>query len=102
MKDNNYIELRQGDDSDFFGREIIVHLDTNKDMTGWTAEFKLGNITKNFNNFATSKQLEIVLSKTETESLPEGKLFGYIKITDANGKVGTLETIPFTIFAKVI
>lgn len=102
MKDNNYIELRQGDDSDFFGREIVINLDTDKNMTGWTAEFKLGDITKSFANFETTKQIKIVLSKTETESLPAGKLYGYIQITDENGKLGTLEAIPFIVHPKAI
>jgi hypothetical protein len=101
MSDNNYIVLRQGDDSEFFGREIIINLESGQNMTGWTAEFKLGDIVKSFSNFATTKKLDVVLSKTETASLPVGKLYGYIKITDENGKVGTLDAIPFNVLAKV-
>lgn len=96
------ISLRQGDDTDAMGRTITVTVTTDDDWTGYSARFQLGRVYKDYSD-VSSKTFNISLSSTDTRKLPLGRIDGYIKFIDANGKYSTEETvIPFDILSMVV
>lgn len=77
-------------------------LDTELDLTGWTAEFSLFSITRTIPNIVT-KSFEVALSHNETSKLLCGEAFGSIKLIDSKGNIKTIcNTIPFKITSEVI
>jgi hypothetical protein len=96
------ITLRQGDDTDSMGRSITVTVTTDNDWTGYSARFQAGRIYKDIAD-VSSKTFNISLSSTETMRLPIGRIDGYIKFIDGNGKVTTDEkVIPFDILPMTV
>jgi len=81
---------------------LTFHLETDLDLTGWTAEFKLFSITRKITDI-TSKSFDVILSYKETKELLPGKALGSITLTDNRGNVKTIvNNIPFEITYKVI
>ena len=75
---------------------------THLDLTGWSAKFILGNITKEFSDIS-SGTFEVVLSSKETRQLKNGPQNGAIILTDNNGNVKTItNTLPFEVTSEVI
>ena len=96
------ITLRQGDDSNALGREIKIALDTDLDLTGFTAVFQLGDFRQEFDDI-TSKELFVVIPAAESEKLTVGKMDGALKIYDANKLALTVAVeIKFNIEEKVV
>lgn len=91
------IPIYKGDDSDAMGKSITVTVITDNDWAGYSARFQIGRIYKDYAD-VSSKTFNISLSSTDTNKLPLGRVDGYIKIIDADGKVTTDDkTIPFDV-----
>lgn len=96
------ITLRQGDDSNALGREIKITIDTDLDLTGFTAAFQLDNLRLEFKDI-TSKELLLIIPADESAKLPKGELYGALKLYDTNGLALTVaDEIKFMIEEKVV
>ena len=78
------IKLTQGDDSNALGGKIIITLQSETDLVGYTAKFRLGAFLQTFDDI-TSGELSIVIPAEESAKLPAGLLSGSLKIFDADG-----------------
>ena len=95
------IKLRQGDDSDFNDNHIIFHLVAPFDLTGWKAKFKLQNQTWNFEQIVDN-QIELVVSKFQTDQFAPGTCYGWLQLFDEKGKAGTVFTQRFQILRREV
>lgn len=98
------ILIHKGDDTIFGPQEkfITFIFETELDLTGWKAQFKLGGFTKVIEDIS-SKQFDITISHSTTVQLPLGKLNGSIVLTDNNNRIKTvINTIPFVVTKDVI
>ncbi len=96
------ISLRKGDDTDAMGRTITVTITSTADWVGYSARFQLGRVYKDYSD-VSSKTFTISLASTDTIKLPVGRLDGYLKFIDADGKYTTDETIiPFDILPMTV
>lgn len=100
----NKILIHKGN-STVFGdcQEFLTFtIDTDLDLTGWTAKFTLGWFTKEISDI-TTKSFEIILTAEDTKQLMLGSQYGSIILTDANGNIKTLTNrIPFEVTNEVI
>lgn len=95
------IKLRQGDDSDFNDNHIIFHIVASHDLTGWSAKFKLQDLTWTFNEIENN-QIELIISKEQTNQLEVGLCFGWLQLIDNNEKFGTVYTQRFQILKREV
>ena len=81
---------------------LTFFIDTNLDLTGYSAKFILGWVEKTVDDIS-SHSFEIVLSAEDTKQLRLGKQYGTIILTDANGNIKTVtNTIPFEVTTAVV
>ena len=97
-----YITIVKGDDTDFLDNQyLVINFNTEFDLTGFQAIFKLGNFELVYPDLS-AKYIEIVLSKDVTSSLQKGKLYGTLQIVDTELRKRTITTvIPFNVVTKV-
>jgi hypothetical protein len=98
------ILIHKGDCTVFANNDkfLTFYIDTDLDMTGWCAEFKLFSITRKITNL-TNKSFEVKLSHKETSQLLCGYAYGSVILTDNKGNVKTIvNDIPFEITSKVV
>lgn len=94
--------LTQGDDSNALGDSIHIELDTDLDLTGFTARFQIGKLMWDFNDI-TSKDIYLVITAAESAKLPVGDNWGALKIFDQNGLAKTIiRNIPILVKKKVV
>lgn len=87
------IEIYRGEDTDFAGAEPIeVKIDTELDLTGYTAKVLFGNVVKEFGpEEVETKTLGLVYSAEETAGFFPGKGFAVVKVYDTDGRVAILK-----------
>lgn len=98
------IQIHKGDSTVFADvkKFLTFTISTELDLTGWSAKFILGYITKEFSDI-TSKSFEVALSAQETSQLRYGFQNGAVIIMDSEGNTKTVvNTIPFEITSKVV
>ena len=97
------IDLTKGDATDAFGNIAFnININTTVDLTGCTARFQVGTIKKDFADI-TSKVCTVILSSTETDTLPEGLTYGGFKLFDSDEKPLTIvRDIGFRVASKVV
>jgi hypothetical protein len=96
------VTITQGDDTNALEEKIIISLDTELDLNGFSACFQLGNFQQFFSDIRT-KELQIIIPGTETALLPAGPLYGALKIFDAAGRQKTLaDNICFYVKRKAV
>lgn len=98
------ILIHKGDDTIFGPQEkfITFIFETELDLTGWKAQFKLGGFTKVIEDIS-SKQFDITISHSTTVQLPLGELNGSVVLIDNNNRIKTIiNTIPFVVTKDVI
>ena len=83
------IMIRQGDDTNALGNSITFVLNTEIDLTGFTAVFQVDSVRYEWDDI-TSKRLELVLTAEQTATLPVGTSYGALKIYDADGLANTI------------
>lgn len=87
------IAIYRGEDTCFAGAEpITVRIDTELDLTGFTAELLFGSIVKQFGTEDVSKkELPLSFSADETSTLFPGKGYAVVKVYDTEGRVAILK-----------
>jgi hypothetical protein len=81
---------------------LTFNLETGLDLTGYSAKFILGWVTKEVADISF-KQFEIILGAEDTKQLRLGKQYGTIILTDSNGNIKTVtNTIPFEVTTAVV
>jgi hypothetical protein len=96
------ITIYQGDDSNAMGEQIILRIQADIDLTGFSAIFQIGDFQQKFSDIA-SGELPIVIPSEATQSLPVGNIFGAVKVFDASGLAKTIKAdIPFRIIRRVV
>ena len=100
----NPILIHKGDSTTFADvrRFLTFNIETGLDLTGWTAKFILGWITKEVVDIS-SKSFEIILDSEDTKQLRLGSQNGSIILTDAEGQIKTVaNNIPFEVTTAVV
>lgn len=100
----NKIYIHKGDSTIFANITSFLkfEIETDLDLTNWSAKFKIGSITKEISDIS-SKYFEVTLSHFETSSLFFGSYFGSIILTDNNGNIKTITNkIPFEVTNEVV
>lgn len=96
------IQLTRGDDSDALGEKIVLNLQTDIDLTGWSAVFQLANFRQKFEDIS-SKILSLVFTKKDTKKLPLGYINGALKLYNPQGKAHTvIRDLSFEILSEVV
>ncbi len=98
------IYIHKGDSTIFADvkKFLTFNLNTDLDLTDWTAKFILGYITKEITNIS-SKSFEVILTSEETSKLKYGSANGAVILVDSEGNTKTVvNTIPFEITNKVV
>lgn len=93
------IILIKGDDTNWNDQQsFVINLDTTLDLTqGFSAQFTIGNIVKEFDSIADNK-IYPVLTNKETSQLPLGYINGVLKIYDSEKRIKTIKSnIPFVV-----
>ena len=93
------ISIIKGDDTNWNDQQtFVINIKTTLDLSeGFTAEFTLGNIVKEFDTIVDNK-IYPILSNKETSTLPLGYLNGVLKIFDSQKRIRTIKSnIPFII-----
>ena len=91
----------RGDDTAFaeFDRKVCIRLDTFKDLTGWSAKFKLVDNEKVFTDIS-SRLITFGYTAEETEEFPIGQTYGKLSIFDQSGKVRQIVQVEVEIMNK--
>lgn len=100
----NKILIHKGDCTVFANNSkfLTFYIQTDLDMTGWYAEFKLFSIIRRITDL-TNKSFEVKLSHKETSQLLCGDAYGSVVLVDNRGNVKTIvNDIPFEITSKVV
>ncbi len=93
------ISIIKGDDTNWNDQQtFVINIKTTLDLSeGFTAEFTLGNIVKEFDTIIDNK-IYPILSNKETSTLPLGYLNGILKIFDSQKRIRTIKSnIPFVV-----
>ena len=87
---NTYIVLFKGDDTDFaWNQEIALEIETDLDLTGFTAKFSVLGFVQDFDDI-TSKKLNLVFPAEETSKFPLGMTDAVFEVFDTDGKKRTI------------
>lgn len=100
----NPIYIHKGDSTTFADvtKFLTFNIETDLDLTGWTAKFTLDFVTKEINDIST-KSFDVILTAQDTKRLRTGVQYGSIILTDENGNIKTIvNTIPFQVTNEVI
>lgn len=100
----NPIFIHKGDSTIFADvtKFLTFNIETDLDLTGWTAKFTLDFVTKEITDIS-SKSFDVILTTQDTKRLRTGVQYGSITLTDGNGNIKTIvNTIPFQVTNEVI
>lgn len=96
------ITIVQGDDTNALGNSILFTLETDLDLTGYTAIFQVESLQYKWNDI-TSKELFLVFNREETATLTVGSQLGALKIFDENDlAVTVIRNIPVNVLPLVV
>ena len=90
-KKHKYFVLYRGDDTDFPGnQELIVELNTERDLTGCSAHFSFQGFTQDFAEIPSDKKLRLVIPNSATGKFALGAADAKLWLTNGT-KVRTVE-----------
>lgn len=96
------ITIVQGDDTNALGNSIVFTLETDLDLTGYTAIFQVESLQYKWNDI-TSKILSLIFTREETATLEPGSYLGALKIFDENDlAVTVIRDIPVNVLPLVV
>lgn len=98
------IYIHRGDSTIFADSKkfLTFYIETGLNLTGWTAKFVLGCITKEITDIS-SKTFDVVLTAKDTNQLKYGDWHGAIVLTDNEGNIKTVaNNILFTVTRDVV
>ena len=93
------ITIIKGDDTNWNDQQtFVININTILDLSdGFSAEFTLGDIKKEF-DFIQDNKIYPILSNKETSTLPLGYINGVLKIYDSQRRIRTIKSnIPFNV-----
>ena len=93
------ITIIKGDDTNWNDQQtFVININTTLDLSdGFSAEFTLGDIKKEF-DFIQDNKIYPILSNKETSTLPLGYINGVLKIYDNQRRIRTIKSnIPFNV-----
>lgn len=90
------IYITRGDDTNFNNYKFLTfNIDTEIDITGWSAVFTLGGVSYTFDNIE-SKTFSLVLSAEDTQKIPYGNNEGLLYFYDSDKRRKLVSnSIPF-------
>lgn len=92
----------QGDDTNALGNSIVFTLETELDLTGYSAIFQVEELQYKWTDI-TSKILNLVFTREETATLEPGRYMGALKIFDDNDlAVTVIRDIPVNVLPLVV
>lgn len=92
----------QGDDTNALGNSIVFTLETDLDLTGYSAIFQVENLQYKWNDI-TSKILSLVFTREQTSTLESGTYLGALKIFDENNlAVTVIRNIPVNVLPLAV
>lgn len=99
---DNTIYLTQGDDSDAMGKKYLLKIESEVDLTGFSAIFQLRHFQQKFNDIS-KKEVNVVIPSSVSALFPIGPANAAIKVFDTDGKQVTVaRDIKFYILPKVV
>lgn len=88
---NKYFVIYRGDDTDFPGnQELIIELNTTRDLTGCKAHFSFQGFTQDFDEIPADKKLHLVIPNSATEKFALGAADAKLWLTNGT-KIRTVE-----------
>ena len=98
----NGITIVQGDDTNALGNTIVFTLETELDLTGYSAIFQVEHLQYKWNDI-TSKILNLVFTREQTATLEAGLYMGALKIFDENDlAVTVIRNISVNVLSMVV
>lgn len=92
----------QGDDTNALGNSIVFTLETDLDLTGYSAIFQVEDLQYKWDDI-TSKILALIFTREQTATLSEGTFMGALKIFDENDlAVTVIRNIPVNVLPMVV
>lgn len=89
---HKYFVIYRGDDTDFPGnQELIVELNTERDLTGCSAHFSFQGFTQDFAEIPSDKKLHLVIPNSETGKFALGAADAKLWLTNGT-KIRTVES----------
>ena len=89
---HKYFVIYRGDDTDFPGnQELIVELNTERDLTGCSAHFSFQGFTQDFTEIPSDKKLRLVIPNSATGKFALGAADAKLWLTNGT-KVRTVES----------
>lgn len=96
------IYVTRGDDSNAFGFDIQIEIDTGLSMVGWTGRFQLEDMYWDFMDL-TEKVVSLTITAEQSKKLPVGTSYGAMTLYDDQGKVKTvMRNIPVYIYPQLV
>ena len=89
----NMVTIYRGEDTNFAGAAPIeVKIDTDLDLTGFTADILFGSVVKHYETEeVATKTLGLVFSAEETSGFFPGRGYATVKVYDTEGRVAVLK-----------
>ena len=86
------VTIYRGEDTDFADASpITVKIDTEIDLTGFTAKLYFGNVVKEFgSDEVETKELKFNFTAEESDGFFPGRGFATVKVYDTEGRVAIL------------
>ena len=89
---HKYFVIYRGDDTDFPGnQELIVELNTARDLTGCSAHFQFQGFTQDFAEIPSDKKLHLIFPSSETKKFALGAADAKLWLTNGT-KIRTVES----------
>ena len=89
---HKYFVIYRGDDTDFPGnQELIVEINTTRDLTGCSAHFQFQGFTQDFDKIPADKKLHLIFPSSETKKFALGASDAKLWLTNGT-KVRTVES----------
>lgn len=89
---HKYFVIYRGDDTDFPGnQELIVELNTERDLTGCSAHFSFQGFTQDFTEIPSDKKLRLVIPNSATGKFALGAADAKLWLTNGT-KIRTVES----------
>jgi hypothetical protein len=93
-KKHQYFVLFRGDSSDFpWNQELIVEINTTRDLTGCSAHFQFQDYRIDFDTIPSDKKLHLVFPATETKKFTLGAADAKLWLTYDSGDNEKVRTI---------
>ena len=93
LRGKDMVFIYRGEDTDFAGAEpILIKIDTELDLTGYTAKLMFGSVVKSYGpDDVGAKVLPLVFSAAESSGFFPGRGYATIHVYDTEGRTAILK-----------